>query len=622
MAYIKTVFTKITDKNSNKVKSDGGIKNNSYMYSALEYILNPEKVNEVYFTNCTQGDIYEIVSQFEMIRICYQKNDKILGHHLVQSFDPEDNVTPTQAYEIGKKLIDKIAPGYQVVMATHIDTGIIHNHFVINSVNIKSGKKYLCNKSSLAFAREESDKLCKQYQLSVIDKNSKNKFKGIDQTTYQLGVKGKSWKINLLTDLDEAFQKCKSKDEFINFMERKDYNVKYKDIHITFQKNGEKKGIRADTLAKQFGDKYSKANIDRLMNVVPNQEVIAEYEARKKKRQTKETNYKSEYQRLEDDYFKYNSVSHFNINDSWMLSKDLFKQNPFKFTLQLIKKLFLKNHKAINKAKKQKQPYKVQRQISNKEIYACKGNISYKDIKSAPGETAQIKVYAWQLPKLLSQQFFYTSFINIKTGVATVTLKSKDLTKMAKAFELSDEQFFVKQSEIILNKKTYRKLKAENEKLSYLMVTREQKQLIKDNYIEFAFFDKTDNADNKINIAFAPSDKKRILNLLYPEKVVKSQTTKKKLNNMSVEVSSKPETAFQRNGRINHELKEIAAKTNDKLIYKVVSSTQLFLLNNQSDMKFASFNNGNGKNNIVFLSSDKNKIDTVLYGSAKNLKNL
>lgn len=38
--------------------------------------------------------------------------------------------------------------------------------------------------------------------------------------------------------------------------------------NITFQKDGVNKGIRADTLAKQFGAKYSKSSIEYKLNIV------------------------------------------------------------------------------------------------------------------------------------------------------------------------------------------------------------------------------------------------------------------------------------------------------------------------------------------------------------------
>ena len=49
-------------------------------------------------------------------------------------------------------------------------------------------------------------------------------------------------------------------------MKRKGFVItRYTDRHITFQKIGETKKIRADTLAEQFGNRYKKENLERLM---------------------------------------------------------------------------------------------------------------------------------------------------------------------------------------------------------------------------------------------------------------------------------------------------------------------------------------------------------------------
>ena len=586
-------YIKKVSKVDGKEIITGGLKSETHIRNSIDYILTPSKTAYSSLINCCDGTTYEIANQLKNIRELFGKNNKILAHHYVQSFSPDDNITPKQAFEIGKSLVDKIAPGFQVIISTHIDKKHIHNHIIINSVNPRTGQKYTANNSSLAFAREQSDRLCRKYNLSVIDNSNKKKYRSIDSTTYQLGLKGKSWKINLITDLDKALEVCKSKDEFINFMESRDYSVKYKDVHITFQKNGEKKGIRAKRLSEQFGEKYSKENIDKTLGVVPKHSL--ECVPQKKKR--KQVKYKSEYERLEENHFKRNPPPTFNEVDSWTMSRDLFTTNPFRFTIKLLKLLFLKNKNKYCKKRKLKSYPKqtLKRNTTINEICTSKGNISYKQLKAAPGETAQIKIYAWQLPRLLTQSFFYRSFIDINNGIATVYLKEKDLTKLAKALELSDEMFFVKQNEQLSNRKIYTKLKNENSNVSHLVVTEEQRKLLKDHFINFAYFEKED----KYNIVFAPQDKNRIIEILYPERAKRKSQ------------QPKTETAFERNRRINSELKAIAEKTGDKLEYKIVSSTKLHNLE-KSDVKFAYFRKEDGRNNIVFLSSDKLKVAKIL----------
>ena len=57
---------------------------------------------------------------------------------------------------------------FQVVVSTHLNTRHLHNHFVINSVSFKDGKKYYSNLTSTALLRKTSDEICEGYGLSVL----------------------------------------------------------------------------------------------------------------------------------------------------------------------------------------------------------------------------------------------------------------------------------------------------------------------------------------------------------------------------------------------------------------------------------------------------------------------
>lgn len=234
--------------------------------NAIEYITDNDKISEVYYYNGTeQTDFWSAVSAAEYmntIRASCNKNTQILAHHYIQSFAPEDNVTPEQAHEIGKKFMEQFGTGHAVVFATHIDCGHIHNHFIVNSVNCNTRKKWNDNNATLENLREASDNLCREYNLSVIEKSDNQKSKSVDQATSQLTKQGKSWKAELINTLDEAFSVCKTKLDFIDFMNRRGFKVFYRGKNITFKKDGCEQVIRADTLAKQYGEKYSKASLD------------------------------------------------------------------------------------------------------------------------------------------------------------------------------------------------------------------------------------------------------------------------------------------------------------------------------------------------------------------------
>ena len=76
------------------------------------------------------------------------KND-VLAHHIIQSFSPEDNLTPEQVHEIGRKTALELTGGsHQFVIATHMDKGHLHNHIYINSTNSVTLNKFRWQKGT------------------------------------------------------------------------------------------------------------------------------------------------------------------------------------------------------------------------------------------------------------------------------------------------------------------------------------------------------------------------------------------------------------------------------------------------------------------------------------------
>lgn len=91
----------------------------------------------------------------------------ILAWHYIQSF--EGRVDATTANEIGVKLAEKIFPGFPVQVSTHTDKENTHNHIIICAW-ANDGHKWHNDHKAYQTIREESDRLCDEYGLSVLDK--------------------------------------------------------------------------------------------------------------------------------------------------------------------------------------------------------------------------------------------------------------------------------------------------------------------------------------------------------------------------------------------------------------------------------------------------------------------
>ena len=409
-----------------------------------------------------------------------------------------------------------------------------------------------------------------------------------------------SFGFNLVKDLDDALQNCKNKNEFINYFQTRDYEIKFTNKNITFKKKGEKKGIRADTLAKQFGQKYSKNNIENKLNIENSDNINSDKEEQKK------TDYDNKEKFQIPNYDYYNQIAARNwkryekrfgkrviIRNKQFSNPNIFSKNPLIFTLRLIRYILNRTQKPKQKriVKNYSNAFRNRSFVDFKNGKRIVGNIPYRTIVDTLGEAVQIKLYSWQITKLLNNRILLSSKIDLKTGTAIVTLKKTDLKRVEAVLNVPFGSF-ESQAKLIENRKIMSELKRKNPKLSYLLVTPEQAESLKEHCVLFASYKKGD----KINIAFSPEDKERVLNVLYPNR------EDKKVNK---------ETFFKRNTVINRKLKEKSAETGEKLCYKIVLSNQYKLLRNTT-LEFAVFRTDQGKYNVVFLESQKAAIEKAL----------
>ena len=132
---------------------------------AIDYIAKIERILVSSF-KCHPSTAH---IQFMKTREDNDTKGTVLARHLILSFLPGE-VDPIKAHEIGMELCKKILKeDYEFVLATHVDRRHIHNHIIFNNVNYTTGKCYQSNKITYHKIRYQSDELCKENKLSVID---------------------------------------------------------------------------------------------------------------------------------------------------------------------------------------------------------------------------------------------------------------------------------------------------------------------------------------------------------------------------------------------------------------------------------------------------------------------
>lgn len=136
----------------------------------VEYAADEMKTEKRAYVTCLHLHSEETAAQefMETKRLMHNEGGRSC-YHGYQSFKA-DEVDADTAHSIGVALARELwGDRFQVVIATHCNTGHYHNHFVINSVSDVDGKKFYNSPADYRRMREVSDRLCREAKISVIE---------------------------------------------------------------------------------------------------------------------------------------------------------------------------------------------------------------------------------------------------------------------------------------------------------------------------------------------------------------------------------------------------------------------------------------------------------------------
>lgn len=144
-------------------------------------------------------------------------------------------------------------------MATHLNTNCVHNHFVMNSVSFKDGKKFNHNKAAYRKMREVSDKLCLEYGLSVIEEPGRS-----NHAPYNIihaEKQGKpTWYNVIRADVDMAIQGSVTFGTFCDVLKRLGYEIKL-GKYVSVRPKGKERFVRLKTLGENYTEESIKFRI-------------------------------------------------------------------------------------------------------------------------------------------------------------------------------------------------------------------------------------------------------------------------------------------------------------------------------------------------------------------------
>ena len=262
------------------------------MNALITYAENEEKAEKKSGLNC---DVDYVKEQMKTTRLLFGKDNGRQGYHVIQSFDPEDDMTPEQANNIGQALAEKVAPGHEVAIYTHTDQDHLHNHICINSVNMETGKKFVNDRQKLYDIRTQNDELCQQHELSIVkEKTADVRYTQAEQNIMDQTHNAKSsWKNQVRMAIEETKDSATNFDEFNELLKPQGVEIaRTTEKTITYKHLAEDKKVRGNKL----GHIYDK---EEIIHGFDAEKRRREYESNQKQTQPDRNATQSDWRRFE-----------------------------------------------------------------------------------------------------------------------------------------------------------------------------------------------------------------------------------------------------------------------------------------------------------------------------------
>ena len=226
-----------------------------------DFVLLKQSV-DVFYDNATLSDL---------------KNDnRVLAHHIIQSFSPDDNLTPEQVNEIGRKTVLELTGGdYQFVIATHVDKGYLHNHIIFNTTNEVTLKKFRWQKNTARNLFQISNKHAELYGAKILEPKLRNSY-----TEYSAWRRKNNYRFEIKERLEFLLKHSLDKDDFLQKAKALNLQVDTSGKYVTYKlaDSPQERPVRDRSLSKK--GKYS---LDKMAERFAINEVVYNLENIKEK---------------------------------------------------------------------------------------------------------------------------------------------------------------------------------------------------------------------------------------------------------------------------------------------------------------------------------------------------
>lgn len=222
------------------------------LHDVIDYAADDYKTERSLFVSGVNTTPDTAKAKMMQTKLQFNKMTGNAALHALQSFKPGE-VTPELAHTIGIKLAEELwGDRFEIVVATHLNKSHIHNHFVVNSVSFVDGRKFYDSEAEYRRIRAASDRLCEEYNLSVI-KNPKER--GKHYAEWRAEKNGfPTLRGQIKEELDEIIKCSYTYKDFIGTLKKRGYelksgtNIKYPSVKPAYSE----RFVRLKSLGKDY----------------------------------------------------------------------------------------------------------------------------------------------------------------------------------------------------------------------------------------------------------------------------------------------------------------------------------------------------------------------------------
>lgn len=217
------------------------------------------------------------------------KNDKrVLAHHIIQSFSPEDGLTPEEVNEIGRKTALELTGGdYQFVVATHMDKGHLHNHIIFNTTNEVTLKKFRWQKGTKKSLEHISDKYAELYGAKILEPKLRN-----SHTEYSAWRRKNNFRFEIKERLNFLLKHSLDMNDFLQKAKALNLQIDTSGKYVKYKlmDQAQERFVRDRTLSKK-----GKFSLEKIKEQIATNEVVYDLNVLKEK-------YDAEQESKQDDF--------------------------------------------------------------------------------------------------------------------------------------------------------------------------------------------------------------------------------------------------------------------------------------------------------------------------------